>query len=233
MINIIIGEDNLNDANKIEKIVKNYMYKIDYEIHVFNDFDKRFLKIIDEELSNKIYLLDIETPSMSGIDVARRIRKKDYTSVIIFLSGHDDLCKIIAKKNLMCLNFINKFDNLEKNLTKSLELALSIVGTKRLLHLVSKGVTYNIALNRILYITRDTVSRKLTIVCDNATYHLRLNMKDIIKDLTSDFIQIHRSCIVNKTRVSFIDYKKMCITFDDGTITTLLSRKFMEGKVKK
>lgn len=233
MINIIIGEDNLNDANKIEKIVKNYMYKIDYKIHVFNDFDKRFLRIIDEELSNKIYLLDIETPSMSGIDVARRIRKKDYTSVIIFLSGHDDLCKIIAKKNLMCLNFINKFDNLEKNLTKSLELALSIVGTKRLLHLVSKGVTYNIALNRILYITRDTVSRKLTIVCDNATYHLRLNMKDIIKDLTSDFIQIHRSCIVNKTRVSFVDYKKMCITFDDGTITTLLSRKFMEGKVIK
>lgn len=114
---------------------------------------------------------------MSGIDVARRIRKKDYTSVIIFLSGHDDLCKIIAKKNLMCLNFINKFDNLEKNLTKSLELALSIVGTKRLLHLVSKGVTYNIALNRILYITRDTISRKLTIVCDNTTYHLRLNMK--------------------------------------------------------
>lgn len=233
MINIIIGEDNLNDANKIEKIVKNYMYKIDYKIHVFNDFDKRFLRIIDEELSNKIYLLDIETPSMSGIDVARRIRKKDYTSVIIFLSGHDDLCKIIAKKNLMCLNFINKFDNLEKNLTKSLELALSIVGTKRLLHLVSKGVTYNIALNRILYITRDTISRKLTIVCDNTTYHLRLNMKDIIKDLTSDFIQIHRSCIVNKTRVSFVDYKKMCITFDDGTITTLLSRKFMEGKVIK
>ena len=56
-------------------------------------------------------------------------------------------------------------------------------------------------------------------------------MKDIIKDLTSDFIQIHRSCIVNKTRVSFVDYKKMCITFDDGTSTTLLSRKFMEGKV--
>lgn len=231
MINIIIGEDNLNDANKIEKIVKNYMHKIDYKMHVFNDFDKRFLKIIDEELSNKIYLLDIETPSMSGIDVARRIRKNDYTSVIIFLSGHDDLCKIIAKKNLMCLNFINKFDNLEKNLIKSLELALSIVGTKRILHLVSKGVTYNIALNRILYITRDTISRKVTVVCDNATYHLRLNMKDIIKDLTSDFIQIHRSCIVNKTRVSFVDYKKMCITFDDGTSTTLLSRKFMEGKV--
>lgn len=231
MINIIIGEDNLNDANKVEKIVKKYMHKVDYQIHMFNDFDKNFLKIIDEELTNKIYLLDIETPSMSGIDVARRIRKNDFTSVIIFLSGHDDLCKIIAKKNLMCLNFINKFDNIEKNLAKSLELALSIVGTKRMLHVVSKGVTYNISLNRILYITRDTISRKLIINCDNNIYNLRINMKDIIKDLTSDFIQIHRSCIVNKTRVLFVDYKKMCITFDNGTVTTLLSRKFLEGKV--
>lgn len=130
MINIIICDDNIRDANKIEKIVKRYFNKMEFNIYKYNDYDSKFLKIIDSDLVNKVYLLDIETPSMSGIDVARRIRKNDYSSIIIFLSGHDDLSRIVAKKNIMALNFINKFDNLEHNLKHSLDLALSVVGKK-------------------------------------------------------------------------------------------------------
>ena len=34
---------------------------------------------------NRIYLLDIETKSASGIDMARIIRKNDLDSIIIFI----------------------------------------------------------------------------------------------------------------------------------------------------
>lgn len=156
MINIIICDDNIRDANKIEKLVKIYFNKMDYKIYKFNDYNNKFLNLINIDLDNKIYLLDIETPSMSGIDVARKIRKDDYSSVIIFLSGHDDLSRIVAKKNLMCLNFINKFDNLEKNLKYSLDLALSVVGKKRRVKFLSGGNIYNIDIDKILYVTRDT-----------------------------------------------------------------------------
>lgn len=233
MINIIICDDNLMDANKIEKIVKEYMHNLEYNIYKFNDYDKKFLKIIEMDIPNKIYLLDIEMPSMSGIDVARIIRKNDYTSVIIFLTGHDDLCRIVAKRNLMCLNFINKFDNFKTNLIKSLDLSLLVVGHKRAIKLQSKGVIYTIELDRILYVTRDTFSRETVIVCDNGSYHLRMNMKDVIKDLTTDFIQTHRSCYINNNRVKSLDIKKMCITFDNGDTTNLISKKYIERKVDK
>lgn len=233
MINIIVCDDNKNDANKVEKIVKKYFKYLEYKIFMFYDFDKFFMKIIDSPLENKIYLLDIETPSMSGIDVARKIRKNDYSSVIIFLSGHDDLSRVVARKNIMALNFINKFDSLEKNLINSLDLALSVVGKKRRVKFESRGVIYNIELDKILYITKDTIGRKTIIVCDHDTYNLKVNLKHIIKELGADFVQSHRACFINKNRVLLIDQKKMIITFENNISIDLFSKKYIEGVVVK
>ena len=233
MLNIIICDDNVNDVNKIERIVKNHFKTLKYNIFKYYDFDKNFLKIIDMELENKIYLLDIETPSMSGIDVARIIRKNDYSSVIIFLSGHDDLSRIVAKKNIMCLNFINKFDNLKVNLIHSLDLALSVVGKKRRVKYTSKGITYNIEIDSIIYVTRETISRKSVIVCDNATYYLNISLKKVISELTDEFVQVHRACFINKNRIKQIDYKKMIITFDNLDTTNLVSKKYIERMVEE
>lgn len=231
MINIIICDDNIRDANNIEKIVKKYFNKMKFNIYKFNDYNNKFLKIIDIDLDNKIYLLDIETPSMSGIDVARIIRKKDYSSVIIFLSGHDDLSRIVAKKNIMSLNFINKFDNLEHNLKYSLDLALSVVGKRRRVKFESRSVIYNIALDNILYVTRDTLSRKSIIVCDNNIYEVYINLKNVVGKLGDDFVQTHRACYVNKNRVKVINHKEKYIMFDNGKMINLVSKKYVGGVV--
>lgn len=90
MINFIVGEDTDSYRLTIERIISEYMMKndLEYSLHVFKDYNQEFLNIIDEKLSFKVYILDIETPSGSGIDMARRIRKKDVNSIIIFLTGH-------------------------------------------------------------------------------------------------------------------------------------------------
>ncbi len=232
MINIIICDDNLTDAKKIERIVKRVMTHREYKIHMFHDYNKDFLKIVNADLPNKIYLLDIETPSRSGIDIARKIRKNDFVSVIIFLTGHDELGRVVAKKNLMCLNFINKFDNLKENLTKSLELALLIVGQKRIIHITSRKIIYNIDLDKILYVTHDTVARKTIIVTDIKTYHISISMNKVISELPSYFVQVHRSCYANSKRIDTIDIRNMCITFDNGMITNTVSKRFI-GRVVK
>ncbi len=231
MINIIIGEDNVLQAKKVEKIVTKFMHNLDYKIYLFYDYDIKFLEFIKKDIPNKIYLLDIETPSASGIDMARKIRTADYSSVIIFLSVHDDLSRIVAKKNIMALNFINKFDNLEENLTESLKNALNIVGRKRMVRLEAKGVIYNIDEDRILYVTKDTLKRETIIVCDNNSYNIKMNLRNIIEKLNNNFVQVHRSCFINKCRCQSIDIKNMCITFDNGSTTNIVSRKYLERMV--
>ena len=58
------------------------------------------MKFLKSKVPFRIYILDIETPSRSGIDVAREIRNKDLESVIIFLTGHDELGHIILNNDL-------------------------------------------------------------------------------------------------------------------------------------
>lgn len=231
MINIIIGEDNVLQAKKVEKIVKKFMHNLDYKIYTFYDYDVKFIEFIKEDIPNKIYLLDIETPSASGIDMARQIRINDYSSVIIFLSVHDDLSRIVAKKNIMALNFINKFDDIEKNLTESLKTALNIVGKKKIIKIEAKGIIYLIDEDKILYITKDTLKRETIVVCDNNTYSIKMNMRCIIEKLSKNFIQVHRACFINKSRLHSIDLKNMSITFDNGSLITMVSRKYLERMV--
>ena len=128
MLNVIICDDNEKDRNNVIQIVNNFMTKnnIEFKTHVYKDYNKSFDEIINSNIPFKIYLLDIETPSASGIDIARRIRSKDVDSVITFLTVHEELGNTILKNDLMFLSFINKFDNLKLRLTKSLKKALDL-----------------------------------------------------------------------------------------------------------
>ena len=83
--------------------------KIEFQTHLYNDYNKNFDDIIKSKIPFKIYLLDIETPSGSGIDIARKIRSKDVDSVIIFLTVHEELGSTILKNDLMFLSFIRYF----------------------------------------------------------------------------------------------------------------------------
>ena len=99
MVNVIICDDNNKDRNNVIQIVDIFMNKnkIEYKVHVYDDYNKKFMDVIENKMPSKIYLLDIETPSRSGIDIAREIRRKDVDSVIIFLTVHEELGNIVLK----------------------------------------------------------------------------------------------------------------------------------------
>ena len=105
MINLIICDDNKRDLEKVYKVVTNFMSanKLEYKKFVFSDYNDSFMNLTKLKISFKVYILDIETPTSSGIDVARVIRNKDKNSVLIFLTGHDELGLVVLKS---CLNLL-------------------------------------------------------------------------------------------------------------------------------
>ena len=228
MINVIICDDNEKDKIKAEKIVKNFMDKNnkEYKIHTFKDYNKEFYNTIERKMSFRIYLLDIETPSKSGIDVAREIRRKDVDSVIIFLTAHEELGNIVLKNDLMFLSFINKFDDFENRLNNTLEKSLDLLSQKNTIKIVDRNVIYTININDILYLTKDSFERKTIIKTDYTEFKVNKSLIEIVEMLDDRFIQTHRACFVNTKRISKIDKTKREIMFDNNDIIDLLSDKY-------
>ncbi len=228
MINVIICDDNNKDRINVIRIVKKFMekYNKEYSIHSYDDYNSEFYKIIETKLPSKIYLLDIETPTKSGIDVAREIRRKDINSVIIFLTAHDELGNIVLKNDLMFLSFINKFDDCENRLNNSLMKALNILNKKNTIRFFDRNVLYTININDILYITKDSFERKTIIKTDYAEFKVNKSLSDIVKMLDNRFIQTHRACYINSDRKVSINKTSKIITFDNNETIDLLSDKY-------
>ena len=56
---------------------------LNYRIYKFTNDSKELQDLIKADIGEKIYVLDIELETISGIDIARQIRKNDNDSIII------------------------------------------------------------------------------------------------------------------------------------------------------
>lgn len=233
MVSFIICDDNrVINENVVNVVVKTMMKnKIPYKKYVYFDYDKSFMKVVDEKLPNKIYILDIETPSASGIDVVRKIREKDMNSIIIFLTSHDELGYTILKYEFMFLAFICKFDNYEDKLEEVIKKALKLTGQKLVLSMNDHGTIYNIPQDDILYITRDSVDRKCIIKTDYSEFRVNKSLSELLEQLGESFKQSHRACLVNMNRVRVVNKKKKEIVFDNGEMIDLMNDEFKKEVV--
>lgn len=233
MIEAIICDDDKSCRNNVVKIVKGFFneQKVAVKIKEYSDYDDEFIENIVPG-SKKIYILDIETPSRSGIDIARIIRKRDVESIIIFITGYEEFGKLVLQKNIMCLSFINKFEDLKSNLRESLKEAIHFLETNKVLRITDNGITYNIRLSSVLYLTRDSLDRRTIVKCDKTEYKLKMPLTEVKKMFGDTFVQTHRSCYVNEQRIDSIDHKNKIIKFDSGITIDLLSDTYRKGLMK-
>ncbi len=232
MLNFIVCDDEKKYRDFVEGVINKYMMKNqhEYQIHIFNDYNRPFMDIIGGKLPFKIYILDIETPTRSGLDVARIIRNKDVDSVIIFLTGHQELSQIVIKNEFLFLSFINKFDDCENRLMGSIDKSLKVLKARQTIRFKDCGIIYTISLDDILYVTKDSVERKSIIKTDYSEFRLNKTLGEIKEMLNDDFIQTHRACLVNKKRVVGYNKPKRIIMFDTGEKIDLVSTRF-EGEL--
>lgn len=229
MIHFIVGEDNTFVHKQILDIIDKVMFKNAYEYrkHDYFDYDENFLAKIEEPLPNKIYILDIETPSNTGIEMARKIREKDIDSIIIFLTAYGKkYTQTILENEFMFFAFLSKKKEYEKLLEEKLRKALTIVSKQKAIRFSDCGTLYTIPTKGILYITTETQERKVLIVTDYTTFKVGKSMLEMEELLGEDFMQTHKSCIINKNRINRIDMRESKIYFDNGVQIDLLSRKF-------
>ena len=126
MINFIVCEDNKIILQKNIDIINKTMFKnnINYRIYQFTNSDSKLKELINENKELKIYILDIELETTSGIDIARDIRKKDNKSIIIISTTYMEYLPYALKNKLMLFDFVSKFEDYEENLSNVINKAI-------------------------------------------------------------------------------------------------------------
>lgn len=225
-VDYIVCDDNILFLENIKKTIEEYNFKhnINAYIQTFHNYGKEFHQASRRNSLHKVYILDIETPNKSGLDVAREIRKFDYQSIIIFISTHSDMARNISMDVLNVLTFIPKFDDFENHLLLALLKAQEIIHNKTKFSFKIKDMTYFIHCDDILYITYDSNARKSTIFTNDNSYETSLSLKQCYEKLNHNFRYSHRSCIVNENRIKACTKKK--IIFDNDLEIGLISSMF-------
>ena len=136
MIKFIVCDDIKEFRLKIKDFINDVLVgsKLEYDVIQFEKYDKDFAKLIKDDGAAKIYILDIELKEgISGIDIARRIRKVDWNSIIIMVTSHNELGYDALKAQIMLLDFISKYDNCDRNLKRVLKKAIKQIDSKKVI----------------------------------------------------------------------------------------------------
>lgn len=232
MISFAVCDDEKEFRRKVVKSIDKLFMKnsIDYTIKEFSGYDSNLEDFIYQPITSKIYVLDIEMNNgISGIDIARKIRKNDWNSIIIMVTSHADLGYDALKAQIMLLAFISKYDECEKNLNSVLKKAITMIGNKKVLMFETNGISHRIYLDDILYVTKDTVDRKCIIKTTYSEFTANRTMNQMIEELDGRFFLSHRSCLVNTDKIKKIDWKQNIIYFDQNECIDLLARDKRKG----
>ena len=239
MLKIIICEDNQVCLEKAISATHKALgnYDIDYKICKYLSFCKEFEEDINDKINKKIYILDIELPDISGLQIAEKIRKDDWDSIIIFVTSHPECRNDIFYSRLLAFDYISKYTTYEKRLQQSIEEASKIVGKRRVFIYKYNRIIYRLEYDEILYFERLNGTKKWLIHIESGNiYEISGNIEEILEKLEDSFVLSHKSCIVNMNKVKYVNYDKGNITLINGEIIDKLAfrqRKNLEQKFMK
>ena len=237
MINFIIYEDEKKFREKYVSIILKIVgsMKIAYRIIEIDKYEKTTLSMIKELVGKKIFILDIEVPGKSGLDLAREIRNSgDWKSPMIIVTTHEQLKNAAFTSRMLMLDFISKFYNCEENLKETLQLTFEIIESNPSLNFQYNGELYQIPYDDILFIEKNVDDIYSSVVTRKEKIKIKRMIGNIEEELSKDarFFRTHRSCIVNIDNITSIELRA-CIMHFGKIETPLLSRdKKKELKIK-
>ncbi len=232
MLKFIIYEDDEEYVNGYTEVINKMMmnYNYDYRILKFSKVTKKLKDEIVNTSDEKIYILDVEMPDVSGLELASRIRNKDWKSIIIFSTNYSQYKNDVFCMRLLALNYIVKNYDYKNDLTETLNDALKVLGKNDLLIYTFNYVVYRIPIKDIIYIEKAALGKKNYIVTiDGGEYEIAGSMNSLQERLGDRFYRSHKSCLVNLDNIKSINYSENTITFINDEEIDMLSVRCKRG----
>ena len=228
MRKIAICDDSKYDIDKIKNALGMFSKRkhVELSISEFSNPEMLMYEIEDGKIAD-IFILDVEMPNMDGFELADKIREHTETSIIIFLTSHDEMASMGYKSK--ALRYVIKL-NLERDIEEALDSAIAEISNvnDKTITLHHYNDYWRIAYKDIICVTR--ISRQLVIttrllgdITDNR------GIKEFF-DMLSDnrFLFVDRSCFVNIDYISQI--KGYSLKLTDGQILPISRRSLQNVK---
>ena len=234
MNNFIIYEDIPFFSTQITRVVDKIFkdLNLQYEKHVFKEYNKDFEKIIDSNMENKIYILDIVMPNKKGTEIAKMIRENDLDSLIIFITLYcDEYDQDVLTNDYMFLKFIDKSGDYAFELYETLYKSFK-KKSKSILTIDTKDTFYRFNSNLVTHLY---IEGRKSVICygQNKIAKFNISLKNLKEQLPDCFAFSKNCCIVNCNLIKNIDKSNRIITFENGASTDLLSKKYMKEILDK
>ena len=212
---IAICDDFEQDAKYIASAVNKWAEKerILLDVEVFPSADSLLFHYADHK-DFDIMLLDIEMPSMSGIELAKKIRLENDAVQIIFITGYIDY--ISEGYDVAALHYLMKplsEDKLSEVLNRAV---LKIRKNEKSLFLSISGEMLRIPIYQIKYLE---VQQNYVTVHAKKDYTVKKTLGKFESELDERFYRIGRSFIVNLSCIDKIT--KNSVHLSDGSVIPL------------
>lgn len=228
MLRFIICEDNKDFMSRLSNIINKVMmpYNFEYKINKFTQYNKEVEEIIKRKNEQKVYVLDIELPEISGLEIASTIRERDLTSIIIFVTSYTEYKNDIFYSRLLAIDYIPKDRVWTDRFESTIEYTVKTINKNRVLAFEFNYNSYRVPFDDILYIEKVQDNQKCIINTeDGKQFEIISSITNLLKQLGPNFFQSHKSCIVNIEKIKKINYAENMITFTNGKSVYLLSNR--------
>lgn len=218
MYNIGICDDGKNICASIENMILQYAKenRVDVDIQVWYS-GENLREYLRQGNHIDILFLDIELFELSGTEVGNFIRNEleDRGMQIIYISGKASYAQSLFKTQPM--EFLVK-PIYYAQIEEVLNLAIKIIGRNRKKFEYQNGNEYYyIPYTDIMYFA--SMGRKVKIITTSGEREFYGRLQEIDKELSDDFITIHKSYIVNKEYIAKYTYEM--VELFNGTILTI------------
>lgn len=218
VFNIGICDDGELICTAIEEMILAYAKEMNYDVDTKVWFHGEGLqKYLAQGNHLDILFLDIELISTTGMEVGSYIRNHldNIGMQIIYISGKASYAQHLFKTQP--LDFLVKpiTQNMINNV---LDTAIRVIKRKKVRFEFQQGKDYYyVPLGDIVYFNSE--GRKVKIVTSETTFEFYGKLKDVTKQLSENFITIHKSYIVNKEYIFRYTYEM--VELIDGTMLTI------------
>lgn len=177
-----------------------------------------FLFELEDQQDIDIVFLDIEMKSVDGLDVAKAIRTKDSELTIVFATAFAEYA--VQGYDVQAMDYLLKpieSDKIKRVLKRHIERQPSV---KETVTIDSHGEMIRLTLDDILYI--EVNRRECEIHLKDKVVTVNRSLIEIADELNDDFIQTHRSYLVNVKHMSRL--LKTDTELSDGAVVPVSRR---------